>query len=175
MFICSMRFSKKLAVTGACLLVTVLAVAAVFLFAPGDSSLSENALTEEGKEGTIVGEVMTLTDRTACLKQYGWLVDRDSEVEKEVQIPQTFDQVYEAFNDLQLLQGMDLHPYKGRNVKSFTYEILNYPDQSQPVFAELLVYENRIIGGEVFSSAPNAWQHGLSYDPEASGASDVSA
>lgn len=70
---------------------------------------------------------------------------------------------------------MDLAPYKGRNVKSFTYEVLNYPDQTQPVFAELLVCENQIIGGEIYSSAPIAWQHGLMYDRTAAEAAKQSA
>ena len=175
MFICSMRLSKKKAITAACLAVAAIAAAAVLLFLPGGEAVPEDPLTAEPKENTIKAEVMTLTDRTACLKQYGWLVDRASEVEKEVQIPQEFDEVYADFNDLQILQGMDLAPYKGRNVKSFTYEVLNYPDQSQPVFAELLVCENQIIGGEIYSSAPIAWQHGLMYDCTAAEAAKQAA
>lgn len=163
MFICSMRFTKKRIVSALCLMAAA-AAAAVFWLLPGEP-LSPDPLTAEPKEGTIEGEAMTLTDRTACLKQYGWLVDRASEVEKAVQIPAEFDAVYKDFNDLQLLQGMDLTGFQGRTVKSYTYEVLNYPDQSQPVFAELLISGDRIIGGTVYSSAPEAWIHGLMYDP----------
>lgn len=87
MFICSMRLSKKKAITAACLVVAAVAAAAVLLFLPGGEEVPEDPLTAEAKEDTIKAEVMTLTDRTACLKQYGWLVDRASEVEKEVRIP----------------------------------------------------------------------------------------
>lgn len=87
-------FTKKKAITAACLVVAAVAAAAVLLFLPGGEEVPEDPLTAEAKEDTIKAEVMTLTDRTACLKQYGWLVDRASEVEKEVRIPQEFDEVY---------------------------------------------------------------------------------
>ena len=108
-------------------------------------------------------KIETLEARLSYLKQYGWLVDLDAEVERTVTIPDTFDEVYTAFNNRQRAQGMDLAPYAGKTVTSFTYPVLNYPDQELTVFVELLVRDGKVIGGEVYGTAPTSFEHGLMY------------
>ena len=48
--------------------------------------------------------------RVALLESYGWKVEAEPRSEREVQIPKTFDDTYQAYNAIQLGQGLDLTP-----------------------------------------------------------------
>ena len=79
---------------------------------------------------------------------------------KEVLIPDEFDDVFAGYNDLQLSAGMDLEPYHGKRVKCWTYEILNYPGE-ETVLAHLYVYKDKVVGGDIASTALDGFMHGL--------------
>ena len=68
------------------------------------------------------------TERVQFLAQYGWTVSPTPAEVYEVEIPQTFDEIYEMYNDLQRSQGFDLSAYRGMRVKRWSYDITNYPD-----------------------------------------------
>ena len=99
--------------------------------------------------------------RIDYLKTFGWTV-KDEPVEiVEVAIPAEFDDVYMGYNELQLSQGFNLEDYKGKRVKRFTYEITNYPTQESDVRVNLLVYNDKVIGGDVSSLKLDGFMHGL--------------
>ena len=79
---------------------------------------------------------------------------------KEVLIPDEFDEVFERYNKIQKEAGMDLSPYHGKRVKCWTYRVLNIPDQGE-VMANLYVYKNKIIGGDISSARLDGFMHGL--------------
>ena len=54
----------------------------------------------------------------ALLESYGWKVEAEPRSEREVQIPKTFDDTYQAYNAIQLGQGLDLTPYQGKRARS---------------------------------------------------------
>ena len=75
-----------------------------------------------------------------------------------------FDEVFSRYNQIQQQAGMDLKPYCGKRVKLWTYRVLNIPSQSE-VRANLMVYKNKIIGGDISSTALDGFMHGLTrYD-----------
>ena len=57
-----------------------------------------------------------------------------------------------SYNELQRNQGLDLSKYRGREVKRYTYKVKNFPDYSGTVMANVIIYKNRVIGGDLCSS-----------------------
>ena len=81
----------------------------------------------------------------------------------EVIIPAEFDDVYEKYNELQKEQGFDLSLYASKRVKRWTYEITNYTGYENTGFihANILVYDGKVIGGDVCSTELNGFMHGF--------------
>lgn len=101
-------------------------------------------------------------DRVSFLGQYGWQVNQDPLVTEEVTIPKEMDESYDEYLELQTAQGFDLTSYAGKRVKRYTYEITNYPTGETGVQANLLIYRDKVVGGEVLSPQMNGFVHGLS-------------
>ena len=109
--------------------------------------------TTTGRGNILTADnVSTTEDRTKFLLECGWETDPDSETAQEIHIPEHFTAVYENYNELQLQQGYDLKEYAGQGCTLYSYTVLNYPDEKQTVIADLYVYKNRIIGGDVHST-----------------------
>lgn len=110
----------------------------------------------------LSSEVVTSPEeRAGFLMECGWAVDVQSEQEQQIHIPEQFTAVYEAYNELQLQQGYDLRDYAGLDCVMYTYAVTNYPDSSQTVLADLYVYKNRVIGGDVHSTNLDGFMVGL--------------
>ena len=71
------------------------------------------------------------------------------------------DASYDDYLALQSGQGFDLSKYAGKRVKRYTYEITNYPTGETGILANLLIYKNTVIGGEVLSPQLDGFLHGL--------------
>jgi hypothetical protein len=115
--------------------------------ADGDSAIATQGATNE--------------DRVACLEALGWTVSPEPLTSQEVKIPTEWTEVYSRYNDIQLSQGFDLEKYAGKTVKRYVYAVTNYPDTDGQVIATLLVYKDRIIGGDISSTAQDGFLHGL--------------
>ena len=98
--------------------------------------------------------------RIAFLKAYGWEVEPDAREVVEVVIPEEFDTVYQKYNELQLAEGLDLGKYRGKSVKRYTYLVLNY-EYDGTVLANLLIYKDRVIGGDLCSADADGFVHGF--------------
>lgn len=124
--------------------------------AEGSAVDMEDAPAEEvsaSKEEKIsYNKIKTNEDRIAFLGQFGWQVENEPTEEVTVKIPKTFDKVLSSYNELQLHQGLDLTKYSGKEVSRYTYTVTNYPDYSGKVNANIIVYNNRVIGGDICSS-----------------------
>ncbi len=70
----------------------------------------------------------------------------------EIIIPETFNDVYDNYNDIQKSQGFDLAMYKGEKVRRYTYRVLNYHDQDINVFAEVLIFDEKVIAADVYTT-----------------------
>ena len=100
------------------------------------------------------------TERIGFLRDLGYEVTPQSVEVREVLIPDEFDEVFTQYNDLQKTAGMDLEPYHGKRVKCWTYTVLNYPGE-EGVLAHLYIYKDKIVGGDVSSTALDGFMHGL--------------
>ncbi len=105
--------------------------------------------------------IKTNEDRIRFLGQFGWQVSSDAVDSAEVSIPEEFDKVFTAYNEMQKRQGLDLSKYKGKNVQRYTYEITNYDGYDGKVFANILVYRNKVIAADVCSADIGGFVHGI--------------
>ena len=155
MFIFTAKIRHGKVVLGA-LGLAVACTAGLLLFGlPGQQTAIANSTVPNSKG------VKTAEDRVAYLEAYGWLVDSDPIAVEELLIPEEFDETYQDYLKLQTDQGFDLTKYCGKRVKRYSYKIQNYPGGDTNVQAALLIYRNTVIGGEVLSSSPGGFIHGL--------------
>lgn len=156
MFVWSFRASKReitIFIIGAAAFI----IAAVMLLLPDAKSTS----TLESSGYSL--DAQTGVERTMFLKQFGWSIDPEPVSVREVIIPTQFNDVYKAYNTLQLEQGFDLENYKGIPVKMWTYNITNYPGGGE-VLANIIVHEGKVIGGDICSAQLGGFMHG--FDPQ---------
>ena len=156
MFIYSLRAStiKFCAVVCVALATLITLIAFIPVVAVDDVSASANA------EIDYTG-IKTNDDRVEFLSQFGWQVEPEAVESVEVTIPEEFDKIFSAYNELQKRQGLDLTKYKKKNVQRYTYKITNYDGYDGTVYANILVYRNKVIGGDVCSADVKGFMHGL--------------
>ena len=103
--------------------------------------------------------------RLAFLKSFGWEVSPEPLEVVDVIIPSEFGEVYKSYNDMQKQGGYDLTKYRSKQVKRYTYQVTNYPvadgEPADSIRANLLVYDGKIIGGDICSIALNGFMHGF--------------
>lgn len=144
----------------AILLAAAIAITALVVFLPDASSVSAGSLFEGG-DSVKYDKVKTNENRIEFLRQFGWETDGDCIEEVEIKIPADFDKIMKAYNEVQKSQGLDLDKYKGMNATRYTYQISNYPDYEGKVFANIIIYKNRVIGGDICSSDINGFIQGF--------------
>jgi hypothetical protein len=96
--------------------------------------------------------IRTNEDRVAFLAQFGWEVEQTPLEETTATVPTEFDKVFAAYNEMQRAQGLDLAKYTGKDVTRYTFSVSNYKDFEGTVYANVLVYRNRVIGGDLCSA-----------------------
>ena len=106
-------------------------------------------------------KIKTNDDRIDFLEQFGWTVNENPIDEKTVAIPKEFDKIMLSYNEFQRQMGLDLAKYKGKEVTRYTYEITNYPEYEGRVYANMLVYRNKVIGGDVCSADAQGFLQGF--------------
>ena len=117
-----------------------------------------------GSADTSVGQVSSQTvsikydkikteqDVANFLAQFGWQVEGKAIEVKDVTVPGEFDKVYAGYNQIQLAQGLDLTRYKGKDVTRYTFKVVNYPGYEGTVYANVLVFRKKVIGGDLCSA-----------------------
>lgn len=114
--------------------------------------------------GVNYSDIYSNSDRVRFLSQFGWTVDETPLEEISVTIPREFDTVYVGYNEMQKDQGLNLSGYKGKEVTRYTYSVTNYPEYDGTVYANILVYRGKIIGGDLCSADTSGFVHGFSKD-----------
>ena len=156
MFIYSLKASTLKFFAVICVaLVTLITLIA---FVPAYGSDSEYV----SKDSEIVySGVKTNEDRIAFLRQFGWEVESEPKETAEVTIPSEFDKIFTGYNEIQKRQGLDLSDYKKKKVMRYTYVVKNYEGAEGEIYANLLVYRNRVIGGDLCSADVTGFIHGF--------------
>ena len=157
MFIYSVRAGTLKFVGAIC--VALVAMITLIAFLPG----ANNAVVDTGAAAQSVKyeKVKDAADVAAFLSQFGWQVKAEPVEVKEVVIPSEFDRIFSNYNEIQKQQGLDLSRYKRKTATRYTMEIINYGDYNGRVYANVIVYHNRVIGGDVCSADVSGFMHGF--------------
>ena len=139
---------KKIAVILAAAAGLILAIA---LLLRGGSDVAETAAS------TVTGN----DSRIAFLKEMGWEVTETPVQSGQVKIPNTSSEVFDRYNALQKSQNYDLSQYAGKTVMRYVYQVNNFPNATEPVYATLLVHKNQIIGGDITDTSAKGQIQGL--------------
>ena len=101
-------------------------------------------------EATLSPNPVTSNDaRFQFVASYGWEVVSSPAETSQVRIPANSSDVFARYNALQKSQGYDLSAYQGKTVMRYVYKVKNYPGATEPVYATILISNNRVIGGDV--------------------------
>ena len=122
---------------------------ALFVFAAGDKAEADKLFTFECN-----------SERVEFLNKQGLIVEPDPQREK-ITIPAEFNAAFTEYNELQKQQGFDLSTYAGETCTAYTYRVTNYEGSTDTVLAQLFVYRNRVIGGDIHATAMDGFMHGL--------------
>lgn len=110
-----------------------------------------------GRTGDSAAPTASITendDRVQYLSELGWQVDASPKETMQVLIPKESNEVFDRYNTLQKTQGFDLAPLAGKTVLRYVYHVTDSPEDA-PIYATLLVYKNRIVGGDITEVGPN--------------------
>ena len=132
----TLRFFGILAVT-ACLLVGIMALSG----SESVSAMSNGAYS--------FSDVSSKQERIEFLSQFGILVAGESEESEDIVMPETLDRVLLSYNEIQKSQGLDLSAFCKKKVTRYTYKVENHKNPDLHVYANIIVYRHRVIGGDV--------------------------
>ncbi len=99
--------------------------------------------------------------RVKFLTDLGWEITASPTESAEVRIPTKSDEVFDRYNELQKSQGYDLSKYAGKKVMRYVYQVENFPGAKEPVYATVLVYKDKIIGGDITDTTPGGKVQGF--------------
>ena len=176
MFIYSLKAStiKFFGIICVALAALITLIAFVPAYASGDTTVGNvpSNSTEAnvgGSNGSSSSETVSIRydkvksadDAASFLGQFGWIADAGSVERADVTIPAEFDKVFAGYNEMQKAQGLDLSKYKKKDVIRYTFRVTNYEGYEGTVYANVLVYRNRVIGGDVCSADVSGFIHGF--------------
>ena len=141
---------RKLLIAAAALLAAI----AALIFLGGNDSQPTVSMTTPATADTNEARVKFLTD-------LGWEVTTSPAEATEVKIPRSDDEVFARYNELQKSQGYDLTKYAGKKVMRYVYQVENFPGAKEPVYATVLVYKDKIIGGDITDTTPGGRVQGF--------------
>lgn len=137
MFVFSVKTSRRQLLSLLfCVVVLVLIVLSAFFWPVG--AVSQTTATVPATDNAT---------RIAYLQSLGYEVDLAYCEVREVLIPDEFDEVFTAYNELQQQADMDFTPYHGKRLKCWSYRVLNVGEGE--TLANLYVYRDEIVGGDV--------------------------
>ena len=149
MLIVTTRFTRKKAVFLVVLLGAVLAGLVLLvsrITVPKESPLPQ--LSDNGQ-------------RVEYLLSLGWEVEPEPVETLQFLLPETLEEPYRSYNQLQLEQGFDLEPCCGKQVSRFTYAVTNYPGRSEGVQANLYISEELPVAGDLCCPGADGFQEPL--------------
>lgn len=126
-------------------------------------TLADDSVTAGATDMTDVTyeKVKSASDAVGFLSQFGWTVNGETIEVAEAKIPEEFDKVFAGYNQIQREQGLDLSKYKNKKVTRYTCEVTNYSDYDGRVLANVIVYKNKVIGGDICSADVEGFVHGF--------------
>ena len=108
----------------------------------------------------------TNEDRVAYLQSLGWTVEAEPVETLQFLLPDTLEDPYLTYNELQKEQGFDLSACCGKQVSRYTYTVTNYPGRTEGVQANLYVCEEAPVAGDILCPGADGFQAVLTFPEE---------
>ena len=116
-----------------------------------------------GDKETEVITAATNEERVAYLEGLGWQVEPQPIETLDLQLPEKLEGEWDAYAKLQKGQGLPFSEFAGQAVKRYTYTVTNYPEIPQGVQANLYLWGDQIIGGDVIFTGQGGFQTDLAF------------
>lgn len=157
MFVYSLKAStlKFFGVISAALITLIVLIAFIEPFEP------VNADGDVGEVSISYGKIKDAGDVRDFLLQFGWQVSDEPLETKDVTIPKEFDRVLFEYNEIQKRQGLDLQKYKGKVLTRYTFKVENYEGYDGVVYANVLIYKSKVVGGDICAAERHGFVHGF--------------
>lgn len=159
MFIYSLKAStlKFFGIVG----VAMIAIVALIILIPTNTPNITNDIAVMNEKISF-DNVKSGQDGIEFLEQYGWNLEATPLEECEITIPKEFDKVMTLYNEIQKQQGLDLSKYQRKTAHRYTYKVTNYPNYQGTVYANIIIYNNKVIAGDICSADAKGFMHTLS-------------
>lgn len=157
MFVLSLKYDKLKQLLAVILVLSLVAIGGIIY-------VSTPVGVPASRVGSFSMKGETNEERIAFFRQFSYEVCESPLEVKEIVIPEEFDETYTQYNELQKKQGLDLSDYKGVRVKSWSYEILNYPgyeNSDGKIRGNLLTYNGTVIGCDVSNISLDGFMEAL--------------
>ena len=106
-------------------------------------------LRQVGAPDDALPSASTEEERAAYLASLGWEVDAEPLEALRLTLPETMEEPYRSYNELQRRQGFDLTPCLGKTLERYVYRVNNYPGRPDGCQLDLYVCDGRIVAGDV--------------------------
>lgn len=116
-----------------------------------------------GDKETEVITAATNEERVAYLEALGWQVEPQPIETLDLQLLEKLEGEWDAYAKLQKGQGLPFSEFAGQAVKRYTYTVTNYPEIPQGVQANLYLWGDQIIGGDVIFTGQGGFQTDLAF------------
>ena len=147
MLIWTARFSRKKAVISVLLFGVIMALLIL--------------LTGRIPSDSDAPQLTNNSERVAYLQSLGWEVDSEPLETLQFLFPETLEEPYLSYNELQLSQGFDLTEHCGKQITRYTYAVTNYPDHPDHVQANLYICDELPVAGDICCPGKNGFQTAL--------------
>ena len=148
MLIWTTKFSRKKAVLSIIVMGIVMAALIVLVGRQDAQETAQPQLTDNAQ-------------RITYLRSFGWELESEPLETLQFLLPETLEEPYLTYNDLQKTQGFDLSACCGKQVSRYTYAVTNYPGRPDGVQLNLYVCEDLPVAGDVCCPGADGFQETL--------------
>jgi len=149
MFIYSVRASTLRFFTVITLTIAALVAIVFFTTSEATAFASSSAVDFDG--------IKTNEDRLKFISQFVDGVSGEPSESETFSVPENFDRIMLAYNEIQKSQGLDITKYKNKKVTRYTYEVEKWGTDEIPAFVNLIVYRNKVIACDISSKDPTGF------------------
>lgn len=109
-------------------------------------------------------EVLLCDNGEICvsfLSKNGWIVDLESEVVENIIVSYENSASFTEYCRIQNEQGFDFNSYLNKELEKHSFSVLNYPENSEGIYANVFIYKGEIVAADICSVKLNGFIQGV--------------